>query len=57
MAKSRDLEECLEANEKDYGTAHEYDQYFDEHYRIADEAVYEMNVEFIPDVEKLLQKR
>ena len=56
MAKSRDLEKCMAASEKDYGTAHECDLYFDENYRIADDAVYDLNVEFICDVEKLFQK-
>lgn len=58
MAKSRDLQERMKASAKDYGAAHEYDQYFDTHYRVADDdAIYQLNVEFVADVEKLLQKR
>ena len=57
MAKSADLKDCMADSEKDYGMAHECDQYFDENYKSADDAVYDVNFEFVCDVEKLFQKR
>ncbi|XP_028414584.1 erythroid differentiation-related factor 1-like [Dendronephthya gigantea] len=56
MAKSGDLTQCLEASEKDYGTANECDLYFDANYRVGNEKVYQLQVDFTPDVEKLLLK-
>lgn len=58
MAKSCDLEACLAASKVDYLEADEFDRYFDEHCRIGgDDPHHRLDVQFIPDVEKLLRNR
>lgn len=57
MARSRDLEKCLEQCEKDYVQLAEDDRYFDGSFGTAGDPVYHFEVEFTPDVEKLLKKR
>ena len=57
MARSRDVKKSLEQCEREFGELGASDQYFADTFGSVDNATYSLNVEFIPDVEKLMMKR